>query len=90
MILCESMARKLTRQQKASVVAQMRQARGIAGLTQQELADELGIHRSVMNMLERGERRFSARVMLDYVDALSAHDVNSREIPTLDDLAALP
>ena len=60
----------------------IRALRRARGLSQEELADELGVHRTYMGGLERGERnltlrtleRLAARLGVDPVSLLSSTD----------------
>lgn len=48
------------------------EARKAAGITQEELADKSGFHRTYVAMLERGQRRPSLRSMIDLAGALDS------------------
>lgn len=75
---------------KSKLVAQMQEARLRADLTQQELADSMGMSRETISKMEAGRHRFSLLQGLAYVDILAECKVPSAMIPTLDDLARLP
>lgn len=53
---------------------QIRAARLQAGLSQEQLADQAGVHRTYVGSVERGERNISVGSLYAFVDALGVDD----------------
>jgi len=66
-------------QARATVAARMRESRRAQGLSQEELADRAGSHRTYIGMLERGEGNPSLSVLTSIAEAL---DIEVAELVT--------
>ena len=53
------------------VLEDLRKKREIAGLTQSELAQEIGINRSTLSLIEMGKRKPSYEIMVKISSALN-------------------
>lgn len=64
---------------RATVAARIRELRRARGLSQEELADQAGCHRTYIGMLERGEGNPSLSVLTSIAEAL---DIEVAELVT--------
>lgn len=48
----------------------IRQLRHIQGISQERLAEEVGVHRTYIGAIERGEKRVSLAIVGDIADSL--------------------
>lgn len=74
------MAKSLRTEAHKALIQELKRARNAAGLSQQQVADMLGVRQSYVAKVELGERRIDVIELLQLIEALDASWIDIIEL----------